>query len=340
MDSHLKKKVFFFLTILLIILGLCPSLQAHPDHLTVTRQDFSEKKVLIVNSYHKGYEWSDTIGHVARSILEPSGVEVHEFFMDTKRNEDKASIQRAALQAKREIEYWKPDLVIVSDDNASKYLVMPYYKDSELPFVFCGVNGDSSIYGYPYSNATGIEEVPLIKPLPGELKRFARGDRLGILSGSVVSDRRNVQYYKKMLDSSFEHEVYVTTFEEWKERFIELQSDVDILLLVYSQSISNWVDEEAQSFVLGNIRIPVGATETRLLPYSLIVYAHVAEEQGSYAAATALRILNGEKPGDIPVKHNNQAKVLVNLEIADKLDVVIPFSLLKKAEIYHRGPTQ
>ena len=264
------------------------------------------------------------------------GVDVDEFFMDTKHNSDKSSIRQAALLAKRKIEQWQPDLVIAMDDNASKHLVMPYYKDSDLPVVFCGVNGDASIYGYPYSNATGIEEIPLIKPLIGELSHFARGAHLGVLSGPLLSDRRNVQYYKKVLESPIEREVYVTSFLEWKKQFIELQDEVDILLLVYSQGIRNWLDEEARSFVMEHIRIPVGSTEDRMIAYSLIVYSHVPEEQGSYAAATALRIISGENPGDIPVMHKNQSKVFINLDIANKFDVVIPFSLMKIAEIYSR----
>lgn len=326
------------LTIFLIIFGLCivvpvlaNQVQSKP---AVKKPDFQGKKVLFVNSYHQGYKWSDSISRAARGVLEPTGIEFREIFMDTKRRSDESYIKQAALQAKDEIERWRPDLVIVADDNASKYLVMPYYKDAELPFVFCGVNGDSTIYGYPYSNVTGIEEVPLVKPMPGELRCYARGDRLGVLSGSVLSDRRNVQYYKDKLDTHFDREVYVNTFSEWKERFLELQDQVDILLFVYSQSVHNWDDDDAHTFVLENTRIPCGATETRMLPYALVVYAHVPEEQGTYAATTALRILGGEKPIDIPVKHKNQAKVWVNLEIAEKLGVVFPISVLKNAEVY------
>ncbi len=325
-----------FLVIFLTIFALCIAALPVQAKSVEMNQDFQGKKILFVNSYHQGYEWSDNICRSARAVLEPLGVEFREFFMDSKRHPDESFIKQAALRAQDEIKRWLPDLVIVADDNASKYLVMPYYKDAELPFVFCGVNGDSTIYGYPYSNVTGIEEVPLVKPMPAELRRYARGARLGVLSGSVLSDRRNVQYYKEKLETHFDREVYVKTFTEWKERFLELQDQVDILLFVYSQSVRNWDDEKAHAFVLENTRIPCGATETRMLPYTLIVYAHVPEEQGTYAATTALRILGGEKPEDIPVKHENQAKVWVNLEMAEKLGVVFPLSVLKNAGIYRR----
>ena len=100
----------------------------------------------------------------------------------------------------------------------------------------------------------------------------------------------------------------------------------------------NWSDAKEVFSKIDLAIIPVGSTEDRMIAYSLIVYSHVPEEQGSYAAATALRIISGENPGDIPVMHKNQSKVFINLDIANKFDVVIPFSLLKIAEIYSTRP--
>ncbi|MCD6430484.1 MAG: hypothetical protein J7L57_04610 [Deltaproteobacteria bacterium] len=175
--QSLERRIFP--AIFLIIFGLCIVVPVQARY-AVIQQDFHGKKVLFVNSYHQGYKWSDSISLSARAVLEPLGIEFREFFMDSKRHPDESSIKQAALRAQDEIERWLPNLVIVADDNASKYLVMPYYKDAELPFVFCGVSGDSTIYGYPYSNVTGIEEIPLIKPMPAELRRYARGARLGV----------------------------------------------------------------------------------------------------------------------------------------------------------------
>ncbi|WP_320041664.1 hypothetical protein [uncultured Desulfobacter sp.] len=44
------------------------------------------KKLLYINSYHKGYQWSD-------------------------------SIEKGLLKAKAVIETWQPDIVVTSDDN-------------------------------------------------------------------------------------------------------------------------------------------------------------------------------------------------------------------------------
>ena len=121
-------------------------------------QSLAGKKVLFVDSYHEGYAWGDGIISGIKTVLEGSGVELKIFRMDTKRNGEKAFKESAALKAKAEIEDFKPDVVIAGDDNASKYLVVPYYKDASLPFIFCGVNWDATGYGFPFKNVTGMLE--------------------------------------------------------------------------------------------------------------------------------------------------------------------------------------
>ena len=46
----------------------------------------AEKKVLFIDSYHEGYDWSDGITRGVKSVLEGSGVNLKVIRMDTKRN--------------------------------------------------------------------------------------------------------------------------------------------------------------------------------------------------------------------------------------------------------------
>ena len=89
-------------------------------------------RCLFVSSYHQGYAWSDGVERGLRSVLD-GNCEVRQFDMDTKRKKTKADKEKAALEAKRIIETWEPDVVIVADDNAAKYVVQPFYKDHETP---------------------------------------------------------------------------------------------------------------------------------------------------------------------------------------------------------------
>ena len=295
---------------------------------------FAGKKVMLVNSYHHGYDWSDGIARGVHRVLDAQGVVVQEIWMDTKRNASVSFKKQAALAAKKQIQQWQPDLIIAADDNASKYLIMPYFKNSKTPVVFCGVNWDASVYGYPYKNATGMEEVSLIDALVKELKRYAHGDRIGILTGTVLSDRKNVTHFRKKLGVKFDQEVYVDSFAEWRKQFITLQHQVDLLIMENSSSIRAWDNAQAEKIVLEHTQVPTGSTQPGMVRFTLLNYSQVPSEQGVYAASTALRIFGGENPGNIAIVNNERAKVWVNLKVAQKLGIIFPLSILKNAAVY------
>ncbi len=197
----------------IFFLFLWSAVQAEQD----TEHRLNTKRVIFIDSYYYPvYEWAAGEVNGARSILESAGVEMKVISMDTKRNPDEDYIKAAALKAKVEIERYKPDLIIACDDNASKYLIEPYYKNHSIPVVFCGVNWDASVYGYPYKNATGMVEVSMIAELVKELKRYAKGKRLGILAGNVISDRKNVINFEKKANIRFDHKIYVKMVEQWQ----------------------------------------------------------------------------------------------------------------------------
>ncbi|HMB46577.1 MAG TPA: ABC transporter substrate binding protein [Candidatus Methanoperedens sp.] len=334
----MKKRASLVLlgVILLAIFSGCTSTQSQTKNIVVSEkpiQTYEGKKVLYVDSYHAGYEWSDGITRGIENIFNNTGVELKILRMDTKRNDTEEFGKQAGLMAKSAIEDFKPDVVIISDDPAFKYLLMPYYRDAALPFVFCGINWDASIYGAPYNNTAGMIEVSLTPKLITFLKEYSRGERLGFIAGNTSTDRKNAQYYEKLYNFTFTKKYQVNTFEEWKKSFLGLQEEVDVLILENNAGITNWNDREAEAFVLENTKIPAGAVNIWLSNYSFISLTKIPEEQGEWSANMALIILNGTHPSDIPLTTNKKGKIIVNLKIANKLGVIIKPDLLKNAEI-------
>ncbi len=322
--------------ILLALFSGCTSTQSQTKKVIVSEkpiQSFEGKKVLYVDSYHAGYEWSDGITRGIENILNNTGVEIKILRMDTKKNDTEEFGKLSGLWAKSVIEDFKPDVVIISDDPAFKYLLMPYYRDAALPFVFCGINWDASIYGAPYNNTAGMIEASLTPKLITFLKEYSRGDRIGFIAGNTSTDKKNAHYYEKLYNITFTKKYHVNTFEEFKKSFMNLQEEVDILIFENNAGIANWNDREAEAFVLENTEIPVGAVNVWMSNYSLISLTKIPEEQGEWSASTALLILNGTSPEDIPLATNKEGKIFVNLKIAEKLGVIIRPELLKNAEI-------
>ncbi|GAA4399110.1 hypothetical protein GCM10023187_10490 [Nibrella viscosa] len=65
-----------------------------------------------------------------------------------------------------------PDLVLASDDDAVREVVVPYLKHTATPVVFCGVNWSAEGYGLPVANVTGMLEVVPIRETLETMRRY------------------------------------------------------------------------------------------------------------------------------------------------------------------------
>lgn len=336
--KRIKQKAILVLAgvIVLAIFSGCITTESPTKDIKVSEtpsKTYEGKRILYIDSYNAGYEWSDGVTRGIENILNGTGVEIKILRMDTKRNNSLEFAQKAGLRAKSVIEDFRPDVVIASDDNAFNYVIMPYYRDSVLPVVFCGINWDVSIYGGPYKNTAGMIEVSLTSQLMSYLKEYSKGNRIGYLSADTETERKNALYYDKLFNIDFTKIYFVKTQEEWEEAFQKLQDEVDIFIFENNAGINNWNDSEAEAFALNTTKIPVGTTNSWTMQSSLIGMTKIAEEQGEWSARTALRILDGTPPSDIPIVTNKKGMLYVNLKIAEKLGVIIRPELLKNAQI-------
>jgi len=298
-----------------------------------------KKKVLYIDSYHPEYPWSAGITAGVESVLDSiNDVELKIIRMDTKRNTSEEFKKAAALKAKNVIDIWKPDIVIASDDNASKYLIAPYFKDADIPFVFCGVNWDATPYGYPFKNATGMVEVSPVLDTIKALKKFTKGGRIGYISVNALSERKSLHYFKEKLKISFSDEKLIDDFPEWKREYLRLQDSVDMLIWTNPIGIKGWDDDQAVAFILKHTKIPTGAVTDDNVRYAMIGRVKIAEEQGWWAGKTALRILNGTSPANIPVTTNKESRLFLNMQLANRLGIKFSMDLLEKATLVEELP--
>ena len=290
-----------------------------------------QHRILYVDSYHQSYPWSAGITRGIQSVLEKHPeIELKIERMDSKRISGEEDIKSAALKVKGIIDSWQPDIVIASDDNASKYLIVPYFMGADLPFVFCGVNWDASSYGFPTANITGMVEVQLIDQIIAILQDYASGSRIAFIKGDDLSAQIEADFFEKRFDIQLDRR-FVSDFSTWKEQYLVLQKEADMILLGNSVSIKGWNPEEAQAFIMEATVVPTGNWDAWMAPYSLVTLANMPEEQGEWAATTALRILSGTPPSDIPIATNEKAKIYLNMELAKKIGVKFPIELIERA---------
>lgn len=281
---------------------------------------YDGKKILYIDSYHQGYAWSDGITKGVKIKMKGTGVQLKIHRMDTKRNSGDAFKKDAAKKAQAVINEFRPDVVIAADDNASKFLIKPYYKDADLPFVFCGVNWDAKVYGYPYKNVTGMVEVSPIPILIEQLELYAKGKRVGFIGPDIITAKKEAVNYYKVFGLKVT-EYYAKDFQDWKKGFKKLQNEVDMLIIASDGGLYKEYAKEYEDFVIRNSKIPSGTCYDFMSNVALIGVIKIAEEQGLWAADTALKILDGTSPSDIAIVENKRAKLFINKKMADAMGV-------------------
>ncbi len=289
-----------------------------------------KQKILFINSYHDGYPSSDDITAGILEILEGKDVNLEIFYLDSKRYPENEKLGVEVEKAVKKMEEWPPDLVIASDDNAVGLVVKPYLDNAEIPVVFCGVNWSADRYELG-GNVTGMLEVlPLRECIQTITNLNPDIRRIAVLSENSQSERNNME----LLDTLYSNMNLVVEyrlvddFEQWKQAFKELSVSSDLIYMPTNGAIRNWDREEAMALVKENIHVPTITCDDFMMDYCVFGLTKVAKEQGVWAATTALDILNGTPPSDIPYTKNSQWRAYLNQGLAD----VLGFSLSEEPE--------
>lgn len=295
-------------------------------------EEFAGKKILFIDSYHEGYVWSDGILNGVRGMLEGTGVQLEVVRMDTYRNPGDAYAAKAGEAVRDTIFAYEPDVVIAADDNASKFVLVPFFMEADIPFVFCGVNWDAEQYGFPVKNVTGMVEVAPARELIEHLKPYAEGTRIGFIAMDNPTNRREFQHLSRFEGLEFASEAWAESAEDFKTRFLQIQEEVDILYIDPHGGM--WSDEEkqdVQAFVEANTQVPTGTCIEFMAPYALLGFSKVPQEQGEWAGKAALRILGGTSPSEIPLVVNTKGSLTINRRIEQALGIHLPRFLYELA---------
>jgi len=287
---------------------------------------------LYVSSYHKGYEWNDGIERGLEKTL-GNTCKLDKFYMDTKRQQDTVHGKKQGIAAREHILNTQPDVIIACDDNASRYLVKPYFRNSKLPFVFCGINWTVEQYGYPYTNVTGMIEVAPIEQTLKTIRDIVISVRSGVyLSSDVFTEHKDFSHYKQFFTDNRVQVpgVFVKTFEEWKQAFLLAQT-ADFVLLGNNAGINDWDENAAREFVLKNSKTLTVTNYDWMMPYSMFAMTKIPEEQGEWAGQVALSVLSGENINNIPVVINRRWNMYVNPDLLKTTNISIPSSIMQKA---------
>jgi len=293
-------------------------------------------RCLFVSSYHQGYAWSDGVQEGVESVLE-GRCELRQFDMDTKRRKSEADKRAAALDAKGLIDSWKPDVVIAADDNASRYLIKPYFRGADLPFVFCGVNWSVDEYEYPYSNVTGMIEVaPLVPMLDKAVELSGSEKPFHYIGANTATERKNLARFEKAakkLGLKIESRL-VNSLSEWLDAYEAAQEGAFIAVGSYA-GIADWDIEAASRAIATRSRVLSVTNHHWMMGVSMLGFTKIPSEHGAWAAEAALTILDGVKPTEIPIIANRKWDLWVNKDLLSQTGLQLPPALSAKAKRFN-----
>ncbi len=299
-------------------------------------------RVLLVHSYHEGYPHADDITLGVRGGLSGEAIELTIFYMDTKRNPaplSKKKAGRLAIAAAHKID---PDVIITADDNAQDYVAKAFLGKKRPQVVFCGVNADPALYGFPASNATGIVERPhfiqsfeMLQVIDPKVRTVAI-----ITDDSTTSDQLIKDIKSKDLPLKITAIVQPSTFLQWKQRIQEFQQSADaICIIVYHtvkakaggetimspQEVMAWTVENNSKplFSVASFSVEEGA---------LFGVVNSGHEQGAAAAKMTRLLLKGEKAENIPIAYPKKGAVFLNIKTAEKMGYDIPYHIIQSTD--------
>ncbi len=282
----------------------------------------SEKTVVYLNSYHSGYSWSDSEYSAFKSQLADYTIKIHPFYMNTKHIKTPAELALMVEKALRFIKRHSPDVIVAADDNASKMIIEPYFKNHHIPVVHIGVNIDASVYGYPYKNSTGMVEMEGLENLIQVISSYDHDSKVIMIFANTTTGLKKYRYYIQNINNL--HGVMINNFDEFKSAILTIKQDDYLLVLDTLEGMDDFNEQQVKSFLASNVKHPIISVSNSSQKFAHFGYIKVPDELGIWAGQTVEQILLGKPVSEIPAAVNSHFSVFINSDFAKKSGVTVP----------------
>ncbi|HPW50783.1 MAG TPA: PAS domain S-box protein [Spirochaetota bacterium] len=314
-----------------------------PVYLKAADSNSKNPHILIINSYHQTFHWTDEIVTSAVTIIrkEIPDAEIYIEYMDSKRFPDSSNIN--AFLKHLESKYTKtiPDVIIVSDDAAFDLLkkfsgrIFP-----GVPVVFCGVNEIKSTENMP-ENFSGIIEnldipgnIDLIKKLFPETKYIAAitdgtPTGLGTRAEIALTEKSNPDIsYIYLNGESLSTEELIFELKNLPKNSIAIAP-----AWYMDKTGKTYLNTESYPLIAQNCPVPVISTSASNIGLGVLGgKANSGTIQGTYAAEKTIEIIkSGIDASRTKVQTESRNKFMFDADAAERFS--IPISALPKDSI-------
>jgi two-component system, cell cycle sensor histidine kinase and response regulator CckA len=289
------------ITMLLFLVCICAS-NAYAEE---------KKHVLILNSYHQGYKWTDEItqGIVDSMSFKRKDLKFYIEYMGTKWVFDQIYFEKLYDIYKTKYSGIKFDAIVASDNDAFDFL-RKYRNQTfgDVPVVFCGVNWLDPTVLKGQSNFTGVnEDADIATNLDLMIKLHPQVKHLYVVVDRTTTGNISLQKINQLIPQyprlQF-HILYDLEIAQLLSKVSNLSDDSLVLLTVFQKDRSGLFLESSDlaQMLSESSRVPVYALWDFNLGFGVLGGMMTSgQAQGENAGALALRVLQGETADSIPI---------------------------------------
>lgn len=288
------------------------------------------KQVLLIHSYHNGYKWSDDITRGIRDGLGgDKNIDLRIEYLDTKRIPDKKHFPAIHQLFQSKYKEAKIDLVMSTDDDALNFLLT--YADTLFPgtpVVFLGANFFDPARLTGRSQFTGIsEEIDIGGTLDLAIQLHPNLRRVVFVNDTTITGQiihQKIQAFAPLYPRLVFEFLEDVTMEEARQQVAGLSPGSIVLLTIFTtDKAGNFFEYDTYTRLVSEASVvPVYGAWDFNLGYGILggkLTSGYAE--GQRAARLAQRILNGEKPSDIPVDTSLNSHFMFDYNIVRKFGI-------------------
>lgn len=300
----------------------------------------ADAHVLILNSYHPQYLWTQQLVQGATNeliaVVPPENIHVE--YMDSRRfSDDSEHLKRILYLFEHAYSKFKPDVIITSDDAALNFIV-DYGQQlfADIPVVFAGVNVLDKQKLAGLNHITGIQEgmeiagnLQLIRQLQPQVNKiYILGDNTGL--GRDMANKA-ISYRQKWLADSATADIELEVLTDYsmvdfraKAALLDKRSAV-LILAIHKDNSGHYFSYEYDLPLLTQAsNAPVyGMWGGGLITNHGAVGGMLNDplEHGASVAKLAVDILNGIPVEQIPIQDKSLFKPHFNYQQLQRFDI-------------------
>lgn len=290
----------------------------------------SSKNILLINSYHHGFSWTDEITKgVQNTLIDKNDVDLFVEYLDSKRFNDTSYFNQYEFYISKKYKNVKIDAIITSDNDAIDFIVNNGLKDLwNVPVVFCGISNYSD---YDYENLWGVietDEWASIFTTLSEIHEDNLDNIYFIVENSVTGNIRKEKVKSAVTELSGKVRVKFIENYDVNSLINEVEKISGNNIIYYNGIGADYFNnpvspEKIGELIIDHAKVPVYSSYNNIIGKGAIGgFLGSGYEQGVKSAELALMLLDNTKLSKIPKIIIPEVDFIYDYKVAKKFGII------------------